>query len=221
MKKMMMMKMMKMMMKGHESFEDFEEEPKSSELESPAFDEANVEALVRSILQTGAQASKRSRRATNAELYDLGDELTEKLENKMKEFEIKMSNASCFLKEQGVVDENMNLDLESMLKSFDGYDVEDKWLVSNARKIVRHCYAVAESLPREVLKEEMSEQWGKLKMFKFCQEKKNTMLCMGKDVKEMLEEHFKSLDELVEETGIEENMLLHLTHKLIEDSFQM
>ena len=82
-------------------------------------------------------------------------------------------------------------------------------------------FQMAESLPREVLKDCMDEKWGKIKMFKQCMTQRKAMACMEKDMKDMLEEHFSPLNELVEETGMEEKMLLPLTKALIDDSFKI
>ena len=79
-------------------------------------------------------------------------------------------------------------------------------------------FQVAQSIPKFVAEDFYSEKWGRIKMFHFCMKKHQAYTCMKYDVKKMLEKHFGQLGDLVEQTDIEENMLLDLVHGILEDS---
>merc|ERR1711872_1065306 len=124
-----------------------------------------------------SQSSKRFRR--DADLADLGDKLTEKLQVAMKKWNAKMSNMSCYLKE-------------------DKWD--DQWLLQKSKDDTNKCFAVAQSIPKFVAEDFYSEKWGRIKMFLFCMKKHQAYTCMKYDVKKMLEKHFGQLGDLVEQT---------------------
>merc|ERR1712180_442254 len=163
-----------------------------------------------------SQSSKRFRR--DADLADLGDKLTEKLQVAMKKWNAKMSNMSCYLKEVKWVDSNMNLDKNLLMADLDNYKWDDQWLLQKSKDDTNKCFAVAQSIPKFVAEDFYSEKWGRIKMFHFCMKKHQAYTCMKYDVKKMLEKHFGKLGDLVEQTDIEENMLLDLVHGILEDS---
>merc|ERR1719334_2870258 len=163
-----------------------------------------------------SQSSKRFRR--DADLADLGDKLTEKLQVAMKKWNAKMSNMSCYLKEVKWVDSNMNLDKNLLMADLDNYKWDDQWLLQKSKDDTNKCFAVAQSIPKFVAEDFYSEKWGRIKMFHFCMKKHQAYTCMKYDVKKMLEKHFGQLGDLVEQTDIEENMLLDLVHGILEDS---
>merc|ERR1719447_2735189 len=163
-----------------------------------------------------SQSSKRFRRDTD--LAVLGDKLTEKLQVAMKKWNAKMSNMSCYLKEVKWVDDNMNLDEKLLLADIDNNKWDDQWLLQKSRDDTKKCFAVAQSIPKFVADDFYSEKWGRIKMFHFCMKKHQAYTCMKYDVKKMLEKHFGQLGDLVEQTDIEENMLLDLVHGILEDS---
>merc|ERR1712045_268438 len=161
--------------------------------------------------------SNKGRYRRDAALYDLGDKLVEKLEMAQEAFEAKAGNISCYLQEFGYIDENMNLDLQGMLKEWDSYD----WLKAKSKQGVKDCYDMVQAMPTNIL-----ERYGDVKMMKvkkmmMCCDMHKKMECMCNDAKQMLEKHFKPLPELVQETGMDEMTLLKLTHMLVEDSMDM
>lgn len=231
MKKMMMKKMMKKMMKHHghmmgmgedeDMMEDMDEDDMEENPMMRGMDDdegVDIERFLKEFLRSN-RPGRRNRRSSDSELLDLGEELADKLKMQMMKHKAKMGNASCVLQYFGMVDEDNNLDLDGMLRDLDTYNLKDEWLLEKNRKLIRLCYATAESLPREVLNECVDEKWGKIKMFKKCQISSKAKMCMQYDIKKMLEKHFGDLEKLEEETGMEEKMLLPLTKALLDDSF--
>merc|ERR1712117_800460 len=136
----------------------------------------------------------------------------------MKKWNAKMSNISCYMKELKWVDSNMNLDKDLLMSTLDDYKWDDKWLLQKSKDDINKCFAVAQSIPKFVAEDFYSEKWGRIKMFHFCSKKHQAYTCMKYDVKKMLEKHFSPLKDLVDQTDIEENMLLELVHGILEDS---
>merc|ERR1711978_258725 len=143
-------------------------------------------------------------------------------EEEEEEDDVKMvrglSNMSCYLKEVKWVDSNMNLDKNLLMADLDNYKWDDQWLFQKSKDDTNKCFAVAQSIPKFVAEDFYSEKWGRIKMFHFCMKKHQAYTCMKYDVKKMLEKHFGQLGDLVEQTDIEENMLLDLVHGILEDS---
>merc|ERR1719166_473513 len=166
--------------------------------------------------------SNQGRYKRDADLYDLGDRLVDKLEMAQEAFEAKVGNISCYLQEFGYIDEDMNLDLQGMLKEWDSYDWNgNDWLKAKSKQGVKDCYDMVQAMPTNIL-----ERYGDVKMMKvkkmmMCCDMHKKMECMCNDAKQMLEKHFKPLPELVQETGMDEMTLLKLTHMLVEDSMDM
>merc|ERR1712012_964022 len=143
-------------------------------------------------------------------------------EEEEEEDDVKMvrglSNMDCYLKEVKWVDSNMNLDKNLLMTDLDNYKWDDQWLLQKSKDDTNKCFAVAQSIPKFVAEDFYSEKWGRIKMFHFCMKKHQAYTCMKYDVKKMLEKHFGQLGDLVEQTDIEENMLLDLVHGILEDS---
>merc|ERR1719320_2215125 len=49
-----------------------------------------------------------------------------------------------------------------------------------------------------------------------CNEEAKKWACMELDIKKMLEKNFGPLEDLVNETGMDEEMLLHMTQAIID-----
>merc|ERR1712001_679011 len=64
------------------------------------------------------KSMNRNKRAAD-DLFELGDRLTEKLQQKTEEMKAKMGNASCVLKELDIIDQNENLDVSGMVQSIE------------------------------------------------------------------------------------------------------
>lgn len=158
----------------------------------------------------------------DADLYDLGDRLVEKLEMAQEAFEAKVGNISCYLQETGIIDEDMNLDLQSMLKEWDAYDWNgNDWLKAKSKQGVKDCYDMVQAMPTNVLERYGDVKMMKIKKMMMCCDMHKKMECMCNDAKQMLEKHFKPLPELVQETGMDEMTLLKMVHMLVEDSMDM
>merc|ERR1711978_25132 len=197
MKKTVMKKFLRKMMHGMGPMSHDEEEEEEDDVKMVR-GLSNMEPDMNDFFQEflkSSQSSKRFRR--DADLADLGDKLTEKLQVAMKKWNAKMSNMSCCLKE---------------------YKWDDQWLLQKSKDDTNKCFAVAQSIPKFVAEDFYSEKWGRIKMFHFCMKKHQAYTCMKYDVKKMLEKHFGQLGDLVEQTDIEENMLLDLVHGILEDS---
>merc|ERR1712117_1007099 len=201
MKKMMMKKFLRKMMHGMGPMSHDEEEEEEDDVKMVR-GLSNMEPDMNDFFQEflkSSQSSKRFRR--DADLADLGDKLTEKLQVAMKKW-----NA------------NMNLDKNLLMADLDNYKWDDQWLLQKSKDDTNKCFAVAQSIPKFVAEDFYSEKWGRIKMFHFCMKKHQAYTCMKYDVKKMLEKHFGQLGDLVEQTDIEENMLLDLVHGILEDS---
>merc|ERR1711945_84722 len=66
--------------------------------------------------QNMMKAMNRNKRATD-DLFELGDRLTDKLKQETEEWQAKLGNASCVLKELDIIDQNENLDISGMVQS--------------------------------------------------------------------------------------------------------
>merc|ERR1711962_324579 len=204
MKKMMMKKFLRKMMHGMGPMSHDEEEEEEDDVKMVR-GLSNMEPDMNDFFQEflkSSQSPKRFRR--DADLADLGDKLTEKLQVAMKKWNAKMSN--------------MNLDKNLLMADLDNYKWDDQWLLQKSKDDTNKCFAVAQSIPKFVAEDFYSEKWGRIKMFHFCMKKHQAYTCMKYDVKKMLEKHFGQLGDLVEQTDIEENMLLDLVHGILEDS---
>merc|ERR1711994_152110 len=66
--------------------------------------------------QNMMNAMNRNKRATD-DLFELGDRLTDKLKQETEEWQAKLGNASCVLKELDIIDQNEILDISGMVQS--------------------------------------------------------------------------------------------------------
>lgn len=227
MMKMMKMSMMKNMMKK------MEEEPPKSQPQEPVdqgrrfTDELEAEAHMDmsdllTLLKVASTAPTRPRSKRNADLYDLGDELTVKLQEKKDEFMAKMGNTSCVMQEMGYIDNDLNLDLNLQLEDLKTYNIADPWFLKKNQDAYKKCTALAESIPTNIAEEFMgNEKWGRIKVWSNCVEECMRKACMQMDSKRMLEKHFSPLEDLIVETGMDEDTLLKLTMAIVDDSFAM
>merc|ERR1712213_190835 len=113
MKKMFMKMMMKKMFHTHEN-EDDNESPFGN-MGSKKYgmdDDSSQYKLFENLMKS----MNRNKRAAD-DLFELGDRLTEKLQQKTEEMKAKMGNASCVLKELDIIDQNENLDVSGMVQS--------------------------------------------------------------------------------------------------------
>jgi len=216
MKMMFMKKMMKKMM--HHGGEDHEEgEDQMSMYKMDDMDDMTGFQKFFEMMKENKGRYKR-----DADLYDLGDRLVEKLEMAQEAFEAKVGNISCYLQETGIIDEDMNLDLQSMLKEWDSYDWNgNDWLKAKSKQGVKDCYDMVQAMPTNVLERYGDVKMMKIKKMMMCCDMHKKMECMCNDAKQMLEKHFKPLPELVQETGMDEMTLLKMVHMLVEDSMDM
>jgi len=219
MEKMMKMMMMKKMLKkfGHHGDEDDHE---MESMDKYSMDDDDFSGFAKFF--ASMKESNKGRYRRDAALYDLGDKLVEKLEMAQEAFEAKAGNISCYLQEFGYIDEDMNLDLQGMLKEWDSYDWSgNPWLQEKSKQGVQDCYDMVMAMPTQILERYGNVKHWQIKKMMMCLDMHKKMECMCNDAKQMLEKHFKPLPELVKETGMSEMMLLKMTNMLIEDSMDM
>merc|ERR1739844_176491 len=170
------------------------------------------------------KSMNRNKRAAD-DLFELGDRLAEKLQQKTEEMKAKMGNASCVLKELDIIDQNENLDVSGMVQSIENGEwgkFEDEWLEKQHIKDCRTCATFAETIPKSVFAEcAYGEKWGKIMMFFQCEKESKYKTCMNHDMKLKLEKSFGSLEDLEEKTGLPEYQLLPMTMKLLNEQMDM
>lgn len=169
--------------------------------------------------------SMRNKRATNEDVYELGDRLTEKLKSETVKMQQKLGNASCVMQEVGVIDSNMDLDVNGMVESVKRGEwgvFPDEWLKAHHIKDCQMCATMANSIPSMVFEEcAYGEKWGRIMMFFMCEKKQKYKTCMNHDMKNKLEKSFGSLEDLEKATGLQEFQLLPLTMKLLNEQMKM
>ena len=75
---------------------------------------------------------------------DLGDRLSQKLQNLKMEIQYEIGNYSCMLRECGVFDSANNFqDVETLVAQMNEYPVRDKWLKNHIEEDVRMCHSVS------------------------------------------------------------------------------
>lgn len=120
-----------------------------------------------------------------------------------------------------VVDKDLNLDLDMQLELINTYPIQDMWLMKQIVDSTKKCFALAESMPSDIVARTMDLTWGKIDMFLQCEEESRKVYCMENDTKKMLEKHFSPLEDLVIETGMDEETLLMLAQAIIDESYTM
>jgi len=174
--------------------------------------------------QNMMKAMNRNKRATD-DLFELGDRLTDKLKQETEEWQAKLGNASCVLKELDIIDQNENLDVSGMVQSVERGEwgeFPDQWLKEQHIKDIRTCATFADSIPKTVFEEcAWGEKWGRIMMFFQCEKDTKYKTCMNHDMKLKLEKSFGSLESLEEATGLPEYQLLPMTMKLLNEQMDM
>merc|ERR1712141_942247 len=105
--------------------------------------------------QNMMKAMNRNKRATD-DLFELGDRLTDKLKQETEEWQAKLGNASCVLKELDIIDQNENLDISGMVQPVERGEwgeFPDQWLKEQHIKDCRTCATFADSIPKTVFEE--------------------------------------------------------------------
>jgi len=221
MKKMFMKMMMKKMFHTHENEEDVESPFGNMGSKKYGMDDDNSQYK---LFENLMKSMNRNKRAAD-DLFELGDRLTEKLQQKTEEMKAKMGNASCVLKELDIIDQNENLDVSGMVQSIENGEwgkFEDEWLQEQHIKDCRTCATFAETIPKSVFAEcAYGEKWGKIMMFFQCEKESKYKTCMNHDMKLKLEKSFGSLEDLEEKTGLPEYQLLPMTMKLLNEQMDM
>merc|ERR1719251_573984 len=112
--------MMKKMFHTHEK-EDEDESPFGNMgVKKYSMDDDNSQYK---LFENFMKSMNRNKRAAD-DLFELGDRLTEKLQQKTEEMKAKMGNASCVLKELDIIDQNENLDVSGMVQSIENGEWE-------------------------------------------------------------------------------------------------
>ena len=144
MKMMMMKKMMKKMMSHHGGDHDDDEDDEGMSSMYKMDDDDDMTGFQKFF---SMMKESKGRYKRDADLYDLGDRLVEKLEMAQESMKAKVGNFSCYLQEFGYIDEDMNLDLQGMLKEWDSYDWNgNDWLKAKSKQGVKDCYDVSVTL---------------------------------------------------------------------------
>merc|ERR1719382_885741 len=186
--------------------------------------QAPQDNMMKKMFKNLMKSMNRNKRAAD-DLFELGDRLTEKLQQKTEEMKAKMGNASCVLKELDIIDQNENLDVSGMVQSIENGEwgkFEDEWLEKKHIKDCRTCATFAETIPKSVFAEcAYGEKWGKIMMFFQCEKESKYKTCMNHDMKLKLEKSFGSLEDLEEKTGLPEYQLLPMTMKLLNEQMDM
>jgi len=221
MKKMFMKMMMKKMFHTHDNEDDNESPFGNMGSKKYGMDDDNSQYKM---FENLMKSMNRNKRAAD-DLFELGDRLTEKLQQKTEEMKAKMGNASCVLKELDIIDQNENLDVSGMVQSIENGEwgkFEDEWLEKQHIKDCRTCATFAETIPKSVFAEcAYGEKWGKIMMFFQCEKESKYKTCMNHDMKLKLEKSFGSLEDLEEKTGLPEYQLLPMTMKLLNEQMDM
>merc|ERR1712122_50604 len=221
MKKMFMKMMMKKMFHTHENEDDNESPFGNMGSKKYGMDDDNSQYK---LFENLMKSMSRTKRAAD-DLFELGDRLTEKLQQKTEEMKAKMGNASCVLKELDIIDQNENLGVSGMVQSIENGEwgkFEDEWLQEQHIKDCRTCATFAETIPKSVFAEcAYGEKWGKIMMFFQCEKESKYKTCMNHDMKLKLEKSFGSLEDLEEKTGLPEYQLLPMTMKLLNEQMDM
>merc|ERR1739844_618574 len=192
MKKMFMKMMMKKMFQDKES-----DESPFGNMGSMKYGQQEDNQDQYKFFQNMMKAMNRNKRATD-DLFELGDRLTDKLKQETEEWQAKLGNASCVLKELDIIDQNENLDISGMVQSVERGEwgeFPDQWLKEQHIKDCRTCATFADSIPKTVFEEcAYGEKLGK---------------------------SFGSLESLEEATGLPEYQLLPMTMKLLNEQMDM
>merc|ERR1712223_1604225 len=220
MKKMFMKMMMKKMFQDKES-----DESPFGNMGSMKYGQENQDNQDQyKFFQNMMQAMNRNKRATD-DLFELGDRLTDKLKQETEEWQAKLGNASCVLKELDIIDQNENLDISGMVQSVERGEwgeFPDQWLKEQHIKDCRTCATFADSIPKTVFEECVwGEKWGRIMMFFQCEKDTKYKTCMTHDMNLKLEKSFGSLESLEEATGLPEYQLLPMTMKLLNEQMDM
>jgi len=219
MKKMFMKMMMKKMFQDKES-----DESPFGNMGSMKYGQQEDNQDQYKFFQNMMKAMNRNKRATD-DLFELGDRLTDKLKQETEEWQAKLGNASCVLKELDIIDQNENLDISGMVQSVERGEwgeFPDQWLKEQHIKDCRTCATFADSIPKTVFEEcAWGEKWGRIMMFFQCEKDTKYKTCMNHDMKLKLEKSFGSLESLEEATGLPEYQLLPMTMKLLNEQMDM
>merc|ERR1719208_229088 len=114
MKKMMMKMLMKKMFKDQD---DHDESPFGN-MGSMKYGKDDDNSQQYQFFQNMMKQMNRNKRATD-DLFELGDRLTEKLQQETEKWQAKLGNASCVLKELDIIDQNEDLDVNAMVQSIE------------------------------------------------------------------------------------------------------
>merc|ERR1711931_601778 len=155
---------------------------------------------------------------TLPESLDLGDRLADKLMEEKSKMEAKVGNMTCVLREIGILNQNDELDFNTMKRQMDDYKYTDEWVKERCLDDTDMCLKMAKSLPSEAQQDFNFPgivNGAQVKTFMRCKKYAEMKTCMYKDVKEKLEKNFGSLDKILEQTQLTEDQLFPLVIKLL------
>lgn len=157
--------------------------------------------------------------APSTDVLDLGDRLIQKLEGVKQHMQNEVGNFTCKLQKCGIINEDMEIQLEGMIADLDKLPAPlDPWLKERIIEDKRKCYAFAQAIPENFYDRcAYGPKLGKVKMFKKCCKMTSAKTCMAFDVRNNLEENFGDVDDLLEDSQLEEDELYGLVQALMMD----
>ena len=157
--------------------------------------------------------------APSTDVLDLGDRLIQKLDGVKQHMQNEVGNFTCKLQKCGIINEDMDIQLEGMIADLDKLPAPlDPWLKERIIEDKRKCYDFAEAIPENFYDRcAYGPKLGKVKMFKKCCKMTSAKTCMAFDIRNNLEENFGDVDDLLEESQLEEDELYSLVQALMMD----
>jgi len=153
------------------------------------------------------------------DLYDLGDKLVEKLEVMKESYMTELGNYTCWFQEMQVINEDGDLDLDKQLADIETWTWDSQWFKEKNIEGIKKCTSMAQSIPAAQFSTyETDQKFLRVRTWYNCLEELKRWSCMGLDIRRMLERHFGSTEDLIAETGMDEDTLLYLTQAIIDES---
>ena len=142
----------------------------------------------------------------------LPDQFVERLAGIRTEWMTTIGNWTCILEDMGLIDSEMNLSEEGIMKCLDEYDFEGRdWLKTKLTADYSNCYKYATTLPESTLNEcSVGPQLTSIMHFKKCMKMHKLDTCMQYDVMEKMEDHKMPVPELAKSLEVEEKDILNV-----------
>lgn len=158
--------------------------------------------------------------STNVDTLALGDRLIEKLNMEKIKMQSKIGNYSCMFQKSGIINEENELQLDNMITFMrEGLpEPVNPWVLERVIEDKKKCYDFAQAIPEEFFKNwSCGLNLGKVKMFMKCAKISKAKTCMAYDIRQNLEENFGTVDNLMEQSDLDENELYALVGSLMSE----